>query len=332
MVVALVLVACFAVTNGLHDASNAIAMLVATRIATPAQAIVMASVLNLLGPLVVGAAVAETVGGLAAVDAGSAARVLGAAMGGAVVWNLLTWWRGLPSSSGHALVGGLVAAALADGGADAVTWGGLDGWRPVGVLGVLFALAISPLLGGVAAFAAIRVLRRIAARATNAWRPAVRGGTWAMSAALAFSHGANDTQKAVGVAAALLTAEGHLGGGGVPAWLILSVSVALTCGTAIGGWRIIRTVGRRIYRIQPLDALAGQGSAAAVIFGASLAGAPASTTQVVASSVVGLGAGRRRWHHVKWTVVREMAIAWVITMPAAGLLALAWLGLWGLVA
>ena len=153
-----------------------------------------------------------------------------------------------------------------------------------------------------------------------------------MSAALAFSHGANDAQKSVGVIAALLLAAGRIDTLAAPAWATIGCGVALTLGTALGGWRIIRTVGRGIYRVEPIDALAAQAASAGVIFGASLAGAPASTTQVVASSVVGVGLGRRRWRHVHWAVVGQMGLAWLVTLPLAGALAVIALGLWRLVA
>jgi PiT family inorganic phosphate transporter len=328
LVVAVALAAGFAVTNGLHDASNAIATLVATRAATPKRAVAMASLCNVLGPVVLGAAVADTIGGIVVVDAGDAVQVIAAGLCGAVVWNLATWRLGLPSSSGHALVGGLVGAALYSGGVDAVRWGGMDGLRPVGVWGTVTALAVSPLVGAVAALAAIRLLRRGARRATRRWRAPVFAGEWSMSALLAFSHGANDAQKSIGVVVALLLATGHAETTAAPAWATLLCAGALTAGTALGGWSIMRTVGRGIYRISPVEGLAGQTSSATVILASSLAGAPVSTTQVVASSVVGVGAGRRRWHHVRWTVVRQMAVAWAVTMPAAAGVAIAVLALW----
>jgi PiT family inorganic phosphate transporter len=331
LTIAVLLAIAFAVTNGLHDASNAIATLVATRAARPGQAIVLASVFNLLGPLVVGAAVADTIGGIVTVAPSSATVVIGMGLVGAVSWNLFTWRLGLPSSSGHALVGGLVGAALAEGGIQAVEWGGMDGLHPVGVFGTLIALAISPLLGALGALLLIRSLRRLARRATSRWRGSVRGGQWVASSALAFSHGANDAQKAVGVIAALLLAGGEIDSlSAVPEWAPVACAAALTAGTALGGWRIIRTVGRRIYHIQPIDGLASQSASAGVIFGASLLGAPTSTTQVVASSVVGVGGGRRRWRHVHWGIVRQMVLAWLITLPVCAMIAagLFWLWSW----
>jgi PiT family inorganic phosphate transporter len=318
---AIALAVAFAATNGLHDASNAIATLVATRAARPGQAIVLASVFNLLGPLLVGAAVAETIGGIVAVSSTAAIAVIGAGLTAAVAWNLITWRLGLPSSSGHALVGGLVGAGLIEGGADAINWGGMDGLHPVGVLGTLIALAISPVLGALGALIVIRCIRRLARRATRRWHGPTVGAQWVTSAALAFSHGSNDAQKSVGIVAALLLADGQISSLDAPTWTVVACAAALTIGTALGGWRIIRTVGRRIYRIQPIEGLASQSSSASVILGASLLGAPTSTTQVVASSIVGIGGGRRRWHHIHWALVRQIGIAWVITMPITAAIA-----------
>jgi PiT family inorganic phosphate transporter len=328
---AVALAIAFAVTNGLHDASNAVATLVATRGATPVQALALASICNLLGPLLLGAAVADTIGGIVTVAPADAVAVIGAGLAAAVGWNLITWRLGLPSSSGHALVGGLVGSALVAGGAAAVRWGGFDGWHPVGVAGTLAALALSPLLGLIAALLAIRGVRRGGRRATVRWSPVVRGGEWVMSAALAFSHGANDAQKAVGVVAALLLAKGHIDALTAPWWVTVACAAALTAGTALGGWRIMRTVGQRIYRIRPVEGLTSQTASTGVILASSIVGAPVSTSQVVACSVVGVGAGRRRWHHVRWSVVGQIGLAWLITIPAAallgGLAVLLWQGL-----
>jgi PiT family inorganic phosphate transporter len=328
LVVAVMLALAFAATNGLHDASNAIATLVATRAARPRHALALAAVFNLLGPLLVGAAVARAIGGIVMIGGPEAVDVIAAGLLAAVAWNLLTWRWGLPSSSGHALIGGLVGAALVGGGAGAVRWGGLDGIHPVGVLGACVALAVSPPLGALVAFVFVRGLRRSVSRASGRWRELAQAAQWATSATLAFSHGANDAQKSAGVIAALLLADGRIDALSAPLWATLGCAAALTLGTAAGGWSIVRTVGRRIYHLHPIDGLASQGASAAVILAASMLGAPTSTTQVVASSVVGVGGGRRRWHHVRWAVVRQMSVAWVLTMPAsAAIAALALLGL-----
>jgi PiT family inorganic phosphate transporter len=318
----------FAFTNGIHDASNAIAGLVVTRAARPLQAVAMAAVCNLLGPLLVGSAVADTIGGIVTAGGPSGVQIIGAGILAAALWNLATWRLGLPSSSGHALVGGLVGAALAAQGPDAVQWGGIEGGHPVGVIGTLIALAVAPVLGAVVALLVLRGLRRAARRATRLWRSPVRGAQWSMSAALAFSHGANDAQKAVGVIAALLLADGRIDSLSGPLWATVVCAAALTTGTALGGWNIVKTVGQRIYRIHPIDAVASQSASAGVIFGASLAGAPVSTTQVVASSVVGVGGGRRRWRHVHWRLVRQIAGAWLLTLPATALAGAATVTVW----
>jgi PiT family inorganic phosphate transporter len=322
----------FALTNGFHDASNAIATLVATRGATPGQAVALSAVFNMAGAVLLGTAVADTIGKIVTVPQGQMVAVVGAGLAGATAWNLITWWRGLPSSSGHALVGGLVGAAGADGilsgSTGSVHWGGFDGWHPTGVIGVLVALLISPVLGFAVAFLLLRFLRLVSRRWTTRWINPVRAGGWIAAAGLSFSHGSNDAQKAMGVIAVLLLASGHTTTMTVPLWAKVVTGVALTAGTALGGWRIVKTVGQRIFSLTPLDSFTSQASSTAVILGASLIGAPVSTTQVVASSVVGTGGGRRRWKHVRWQVVREMGVAWLTTIPAAALLAVLVLVIW----
>jgi PiT family inorganic phosphate transporter len=166
-----------------------------------------------------------------------------------------------------------------------------------------------------------RIARRAAARATRRVRGPVRGGQWLMSGGLAFTHGANDAQKSVGIVALLLFAAGETTQFAPPTWVALACGVALTIGTAFGGWPIIRTLGRRIIRLRPLDSLASQTASTGVLFTASVIGAPVSTSQVVASSIVGVGGGRRRWRHVHWPLVRTMLLAWLVTIPAAALIA-----------
>ena len=315
LVFVVVLAVTFDVTNGFHDSSNSVAAPVATRAMRPATAVALAAVFTVLGPVLAGTAVADTVGGLISVGTANTLGILLASLLAAVTWNLATWWRGLPSSSSHALVGGLVGASVVVGGLSAVQWGGLDGWRPVGVAGVLVALAISPLVGGLAGwigeFAARRSLRRAHRRVTRS----ILRGEWVTSCALAFAHGTNDAQKTMGLITLALVAAGLIPSFVVPLWVKLICAIALTVGTGLGGWRIVRTLGHGIYRIRPLDGLVSQASSTLVVGGAAALGAPVSTTHVVASSVVGVGA-QRRWKHVRWAVVREMGLAWVVTLPA----------------
>lgn len=331
---ALVLAVAFALTNGFHDASNAIATLVATRGATAGQAVAMAAVANMAGALLLGTAVADTIGGIVTVPPSQAITVVGSALAGATAWNIITWRLGLPSSSGNALVGGLVGAAVADGmlvgtgGWSSVNWGGFDGWRPTGVIGCLAVLLVSPPVGFLGAFLMLRWLRWASRRWTTRWQAPIRGGGWVAAAGLSVSHGANDAQKSMGVIAVLLMSSAGSSTLTVPLWAKVVTGAAVTLGTALGGWRIVRTIGRRIFSLAPLDSFASQVSSTAVILGASLAGAPVSTTQVVASSVVGVGVGRRRWRHVRWAVVRGMGLAWLTTIPAAGALAVGVLLIW----
>jgi PiT family inorganic phosphate transporter len=329
LVLAVTMALAFAVTNGIHDAANAIAALVATRAARPGPAVVLASIGNIAGPILLGAAVANTIADVVTVPAAEMVSVIGAGLTGAVAWNVFTWLLGLPSSSSHALIGGLVGAAVVADGADAVQWGGLDGIRPVGVIGILVALVISPVIGFGAAAVSIAGARRGLRRASVAITEPVRRGQWLASGALAFTHGSNDAAKTMGVIAALLIADGRIASvSDLPLWVKLASGAALTLGTATGGWRIVRTIGRRIYRLRPLDGLVSSASSATVILASSLVGAPVSTTQVVASSVVGIGAGQSRRHHVNWKIVREMLLAWVTTLPASATMGALFLPLW----
>jgi PiT family inorganic phosphate transporter len=328
LVAAVSLALAFALTNGFHDAANAIALLVATRAARPGPAVLMAAGCNLLGPLVLGAAVADTIASIVTVAGPDAVAVVGAGLTGAVIWNTFTWRKGLPSSSGHALVGGLVGAAMFGAGLHAVRWGGIRGWRPVGVLGTLLALAIAPVLGFAAASLGTVLARRAVRRGTIRLNDPIRRSQWLASAWLAFSHGSNDAQKSIGIVAVVLLAHGTTRSLGAPVWVKLSCAGALTLGTAMGGWTIIRTMGRRIFRMRMLDGVVGEASSASVIFLASFLGAPVSTTQVVAASVVGIGTGRHRRRHVDWGMVATIGLTWITTPVAAGLLAAAVVPVW----
>ena len=327
LVTAIALAVGFDFTNGFHDCANATAALVATRAARPGAAVAWVSLFHLLGPVVVGTAVAATVAGIVEVEPAQVVAVAGAALAAALVWNVVTWWFGLPSSSSHALVGGLVGAALAGVGAHAVRWGGFRGVRPDGVLGVLGGLAVSPLLGFTVGFAGRRLAARALRRARREVQLPLRRSEWATAAAVAFSHGTNDAQKTMGIITLMLVAHGDLSAFVVPWWVKLDAAVSLTVGTRVGGWRIVRTIGTRIYPLRPLDGLVSQASSAAVIFAAAAVGAPVSTTHVVASSVVGVGA-EQRWRHVRWEVVREMGLAWIVTLPACCGLAAAAMAIW----
>lgn len=330
LALAVALALAFAFTNGVQDSANSIATLIATRAGRPGPALLLAIAGMLVGPFVLGSAVANTIAGIVDVDRGDTTEVVTAALVAALVWNLLAWYRGLPSSASHALVGGLTGAALLTAGLEGVTWGGVDGWRPVGVGGVLVVLAVSPIVGTVACLVALTLLRRALRRATRRFAGVVRDAQWVTSGVLSLAQGANDAQKAIGVIAAVLLAEGSTSSLDAPFWATASAALAMTAGAALGGWRIVRTIGRRIYDLRPLDALSSQAGSATVIVGASALGAPVSSTHVVSSSVVGAGIGRRRWSRIRWSVVRAMGIAWVTTMPATAFLAAAAVSVWRL--
>jgi inorganic phosphate transporter, PiT family len=304
---------------------------VATRAARPDVALAIAAVGIFLGPFLLGSAVATTIAGLVAVGADETVEVMTAALVAALAWNGLAWYRGLPSSSSHALVGGLVGAALAAAGLHAVNWGGFDGWRPDGVVGVLVAMAVAPPLGAASAYVVLRALRWTLHRATRRVETPIRRSQWATSGVLAFAQGANDAQKTIGVIAAVLLAGGRTSSLHAPFLVTLGAALAMTVGTVLGGWGIVRTIGRRIYDLRALDALSSQTGSAAVILASSLAGAPVSGTHVVSSSVVGVGVGRARWRRIRWAVVTEIGLAWVTTIPATAVLAAAALGLWRLI-
>ena len=322
-----VLALAFDLSNGFHDSSNAIAALVATNAARPRSALLLAAVCHVAGPLLAGTAVADTVASVVNPPRGLVLPVIGAALTAALGWNIVTWRLGLPSSSSHALVGGLVGATFAADGVHSVLWGRWSGVYPHGVFGVLFGLAISPILGAFVATAVIFIARKALHRGGRRTAVLVRRSEWGTAALLAFSHGANDAQKTMGVLTLVLVASNHLSSFVVPLWVKLAAAAALTIGTALGGWRIVRTVGRGIYRLKPLDGLVSQASSAMVILAAAGVGAPVSTTHVVAASVVGVGASQRR-RHVRWRMVAEMGLAWIVTLPLTALIAAALLLPW----
>jgi PiT family inorganic phosphate transporter len=323
-VTAILAVVVFDFTNGFHDASNMLSTLVASRAMTPAQAVLLVGSFTVLGPILGGTAVADTLGGFVTVGDLSTPHALGMLLSGvlgAIGWNLLTWRFGLPSSSSHALVGGIAAAVLVGAGAPHVVWGGgaLLRARLEGVAKVFAALLISPLVGFAAGFAAHRIARTLLRRATPRVNRTLKRAQWGTAAVLAFSHGTNDAQKGMGIITLVLVLTHHLDAFEVPLWVMLLCAASMTLGTMAGGWRIVRTVGFGLYRLRPLHALDAQLSSAAVILGASLGGGPVSTTHVVTAGVMGVGASERP-RAVRWLQAREIAAAWFLTVPGAGLL------------
>jgi PiT family inorganic phosphate transporter len=325
-VTCILLLLLFDFTNGFHDTANMVASVVACRAMTPNQAILVVSVFTFLGPLLGGTAVADTVGSLVSLDglaAGIAIQVLLSAAVGAILLNLLTWWRGLPSSSSHALVGGLCGAMLLAAGPDRLVWGWQElvgGGRWTGLTKIIATLLFSPLLGFAVGWLLHRLMRVMLRRARPGITRVLRRCQWFGVAWLAFSHGANDAQKTMAVITLVLVVGGLLPEFRVPFWVILLCAGAITLGTASGGWRIIRTVGFGIYRLRPLHAFDSQLAAAAVISVAAAVGGPVSTTHVVSSTIMGIGAAERP-RAVRWSKAGEILFTWFVTLPAAGGLA-----------
>jgi inorganic phosphate transporter, PiT family len=326
-VLTIVMIVAFDYTNGFHDTSNIVATVIASRAMTPVQAVCVVAVFEFLGPVLAGTAVADTIGGFVRVEGlavpGALAIVMCGVLG-AITWNLMTWRFGIPSSSSHALVGGLVGAVVVSVGADHVVWGlaQLRHGTLTGVTKILAALILSPLVG----FALGFVIHRLARFLLRGARPSVnrplRRLQFLTAAGMAFAHGANDAQKSMGIITLVLVTGGMLPEFRVPLWVIVVCASAMTLGILSGGWRIVRTVGFGIYKIGPLHAVDAQLTAGTVIFGAALVGAPVSTTHVVSSSIMGIGASEHP-RAVRWQKAREIAAAWLVTLPGAGTLAAA---------
>ena len=314
MLVAVVVLALFFdYTNGFHDTANAIATSVATRALSPRYAIVMATAFNFIGAFA-GTAVAKTIGSGLVDETTSTTTVVAAALIGAIAWNLLTWWQGLPSSSSHALIGGLLGATLMAAGPAA--------FKPQGIWDkVLFPMVTSPLLGYFIALTLIVIIFWIFRNARR--RPMTTGfrRLQVLSAGfMAFSHGSNDAQKTMGVITLALFASGLLPTVDVPPWVIVVSATAISFGTAVGGWRIMRTMGQRVVKLEPVHGFAAETTAASIIFTAAHFGMPVSTTHVISAAILGVGSSRGV-HAVRWGVARSILLAWVITIPAAGLVA-----------
>jgi PiT family inorganic phosphate transporter len=323
-IVTVIVALLFDYTNGFHDAANIVATMIASRAMLPAHAVLLVAVFEFLGPLLGGTAVANTIGNfvdLNGVDPRLALSILLCGLLGAISWNLITWWKGIPSSSSHALVGALAGAVVVSVGIGHVVWGftELGHGRLTGVTKVLLALLLSPLLGFWVAYAAHKVMSRLLAGAHPMINRDLRRAQLFTAAWLAFSHGANDGQKSMGILTLVLLLGGFIPTFAVPFWVMLACSIAISLGILSGGWRIVRTLGFAIYKVRPLHAIDSQITSAAVIFGASMLGAPVSTTHVVATSIMGVGYAERP-KAVRWKKAAEIAKTWIITIPCAALM------------
>ena len=300
--------------NGLHDAANSIATIVSTRVLRPQYAVVWASFFNMIAFLFFGLHVARTLGtgiiGANVVDA----QVIFAALFGAIVWNIVTWAYGIPSSSSHALIGGLIGAGLAKAGFSAVVWGG--------VLKTSAAIVLSPLTGFVLALLLVLIVSWLFVRQTPfAVDRTFRVLQFVSASLYSLGHGGNDAQKTMGIIAALLYSQGMLGSEFyVPLWVVLSCQSMLALGTLLGGWRIVHTMGSKITRLNPMQGFCAETGGALTLFAATWLGIPVSTTHTITGAIVGVGAARRV-SAVRWGVASNIVVAWIITLPVSGLIA-----------
>lgn len=294
--------------NGFHDTANAIATCVSTRALSVKAAIVMAALLNFAGAMV-STKVATTIG-KGIVDANAITQlVVLAGVLGAIIWNLITWYYGLPSSSSHAIIGGLMGAVIAHAGLDTLHWKGLKK--------IVMALVLSPILGTLIGFIfMVIVLWLFRNHSPGPLNKAFRKMQIASAAFMAFSHGSADAQKSMGVITMALLSYGLLPSFDVPTWVKIACAIAMALGTAAGGWRIIKTLGRDFVKLQPVHGFCVETAAAGVIMGAASFGMPVSTTHVITSSILGVGISKRLTA-VNWHVAQRIVVAWVLTIPAA---------------
>ena len=300
--------------NGLHDSANSIATVVSTRVLKPHYAVVWAAFFNFIAFLFFGLHVAKTLGsGIVLSSLVDAPVVFGALMG-AIVWNVITWIGGIPSSSSHALIGGLVGAGVAKGGVSAVLWSGLGP--------TLLAIVLSPLLGFILALALVFITTWLARKSTPAKVDRTFRSLQLVSASLySLGHGGNDAQKTMGIIAILLYSQGALGHEFyVPLWVVLSCQSAMALGTLLGGWRIVHTMGSKITRLTPMQGACAETGGAITLFVATWLGIPVSTTHTITGAIVGVGSARRT-SAVRWGVARSIVVAWVVTIPASALVA-----------
>lgn len=314
MPIQLILVIIFALIfeflNGMRDSSNIVATMISSRAFRPNTALGLTAVAEFFGPFLFGVTVAKTIGSDIVDSHVLTLTALMAGLLGAIVWNLITWFFGIPSSSSHALIGGLVGAVFISSGFEAIKFQGF--------YKVLIALFASPLIGFIIGFIVLKIIYFLAQNATPHINQFFKRGQFFTAVALAFSHGTNDAQKTIGIITLSLVISGQLSDFTIPFWVILVSASVMAIGTALGGWRLIRTLGGKFYKIRPVHSFATQMTSAVVILSASLVGLPVSTTQVVSSAIIGIGASERLGK-VRWGVAGDILIAWIITIPASAI-------------
>ncbi|HKG75637.1 MAG TPA: inorganic phosphate transporter [Aestuariivirgaceae bacterium] len=306
--------------NGLHDAANSIATIVSTRVLRPRYAVIWAAFFNFIAFLFFGLHVAATIGtGIVAAEIVDAAVIFGALMG-AISWNLITWWAGIPSSSSHALIGGLVGAGVAKAGTGALVWAGLAK--------TIAAIVLSPLTGFILALLLVLLVSWLMVRTTpHAVDVLFRTLQFVSASMYSLGHGGNDAQKTMGIIAVLLFSQGYLGSEFyVPFWVVIVCQAAMGLGTLIGGWRIVHTMGSRITRLTPMQGFCAETGGAISLFAATWLGIPVSTTHTITGAIIGVGAARKV-SAVRWNVASNIVLAWIITLPSSALIAAVFYGL-----
>jgi inorganic phosphate transporter, PiT family len=298
--------------NGFHDSSNIVATVISSRALSPQKALGITAIAEFSGPFLFGVAVATTIGNEVVNPDAVSSAVIVAALSSAILWNLLTWYFGWPSSTSHALIGGLIGAVGMAEGLSTIHLAGLEK--------VLIALFLSPVLGLVFGYLVLKLIYFLARGATPQINSFFRRSQLFTSLALALSHGTNDAQKTMGIIAMAMVTTGYSAEFQVPWWVITLSASAIALGTATGGWRLIRTLGGKFYKIRPVHAFGSQLTSASIILGAALLGGPVSTTQVVSSAIMGAGSADRV-SKVRWTVARDIAVAWMLTIPISALVA-----------
>ena len=315
--------------NGFHDSSNIVSTMISSRALSPRQALFITAVAEFVGPFIFGVAVATTIGSEVLSHEVLTIAVILSGLVSAVGWNILTWYLGIPSSSSHALIGGLIGAALCD---SAIHQAGSGFYtindayavfaviKVAGILKILIALLVSPVLGLAAGFIVMRLIRFFFRGVGPGINSFFKRGQVVTAISLALSHGTNDAQKTMGVITMGLLATGVITEFKVPIWVVALSAGTIAAGTATGGWRLIRTLGGKFYKIRPVHGFTTQISAASVILGAALVGGPVSTTQVVSSAIMGAGSAERITK-VRWTVGKQIALTWIVTIPSTALVA-----------
>jgi PiT family inorganic phosphate transporter len=299
--------------NGLHDAANSIATIVSTRVLRPRYAVMWAAFFNFVAFLFFGLHVAQTVGtGIIDAQIVDAHVIFGALMG-AIIWNLVTWWAGIPSSSSHALIGGLIGAGMTKAGSSAVVWSGVGKTAA--------AIVLSPFSGFVLALLMVLAVSWLFVRSNpRAVDRLFRSLQFVSASLYSLGHGGNDAQKTMGIIAILLFSQGRLGSEFyVPFWVVLACQIAMALGTLMGGWRIVHTMGSKITRLTPMQGCCAETAGAITLFAATWLGVPVSTTHTITGAVIGVGAARRA-SAVRWNVASNIVVAWVITLPASALI------------